>query len=345
MISLERLQQIIPPDQALANKALAISLQQIAGITNMTLPTLAQAVANLETTRNLPAISSLEEAVPPSIADYYINLGNDGQPLLVCDVLGIAAGYQVANSFINTVSTLANTDVSYLTTIYETMSNVVIGTYGDPTSGPVIIPSGLPAAGTYYSETANVENPDPPPANITVLVATAATNAFTGGSGGDPGNVTPSTGPGLLSVAYPEISNIANASPGQVSALNSYFNSMGAQVTLEKSLQVKAQIDFANLTPNSSSTVYSLITSLPYYGRQREQGGLFQFWEGVANLSTFTGQAMVAAMREGHNQEYLDNAGIETNNHIPADPNPPIPTANLIPSTYTAQEAANLVIK
>jgi hypothetical protein len=341
MISLERLQQIIPPDQALANKALATSLQQIAGITSMTLPTLAQSVANLETTKGLPAISSLTQAVPPAIANYYINtLSNSGQPLVVCDVLGIAAGYKVANVFINTVSTLANTNVSYLTTIYNTMNNVVNGTYGDPTFGPVVIPGGSPAAGTYYSETANVVNPNPPPANITVIVSTAAESAFTG-VGGD----IPPTGPGLIPVANNEIASIASGSPGQVATLNSYFTSMGAQVTLEKSLQAKAQIDFANLTPNSSATVYSLINSLPYYGQKNEQGGLFQFWEGVADLSTFTGQALVATLREGHNQTYLNGAGIQTSNHIPADPVPPIPTANLIPSTYTAQQAANLVIK
>lgn len=340
MISLERLQQIIPPDQALANKALAISLQQIAGITNMTLPTLAQAVANLETTRDLPAISSLEQAVPTAIADYYINtLGNNGQPLVVCDVLGIAAGYKVANIFINTVSTLANTDVAYLTTIYQTMDSVVGNVYGDPVTGPVIIPSGQPAAGTYYAEIGNVGNVS------NAVITTAATNAFTGGDGGDPGNALPATGPGLLAVSYPEISNIANSSPGQVSTLNSYFNSMGAQVTLEKSLQAKAQIDFANLTPNSSPVVYSLIYNLPYYGQKNEQGGLFQFWEGVADISTFTGQAVVATLREGHNQTYLNRAGIQTNNHIPAEPDPPLANAVLIPSTYSAQEAANLVIK
>lgn len=340
MISLERLQQIIPADQALANKALATSLQQIAGISNMTLPVLANAVVEMETTRDLPEISALTEAVPASIANYYISLGNNGQPLAVCDVLGIAAGYKVANIFINTVSTLANTNVSYLTTIYETMSDVVVGTYGDPTNGPVTIPGGQPAAGTYYANVGNVGNVS------NVVITTAADNAFTGGAGDDgTGNVLPATGPGLLSVSYPEISNIATSSPGQVSTLNSYFTSLGAQVTLEKSLQVTAQIDFGNLTPNSTASIYSLVTSLPYYGQQNEEGGMFQFWEGIANLSNFTGQALVAAMREGHNQQYLDNAGVQTNNHVPADPVPPIPTANLIPSTYSAQEAANLVIK
>jgi hypothetical protein len=120
---------------------------------------------------------------------------------------------------------------------------------------------------------------------------------------------------------------------------------MSQQISLENALQAQIPVDFANLLPNNNSSIYSLVFSLPIYGQQPEQGGQAQFWEGVANLSTFTGQAMVGAMREGYNQVYLNNAGITTNAAIPADPNPPIPLAPLIPSTYTAQQAANLVIK
>jgi hypothetical protein len=50
-------------------------------------------------------------------------------------------------------------------------------------------------------------------------------------------------------------------------------------------------------------------------------------------------------MREGKNQTYLNNAGIATNSTVPADPNPPVAPAPLIPSTYTAQQAANAVVK
>ena len=120
---------------------------------------------------------------------------------------------------------------------------------------------------------------------------------------------------------------------------------MAAQVTQEKNLQAAAQIDFANLIPNNSPTVYSLINSLPSYGRQTEQGGQAQFWEGVANINTFTGQAIVATLREGLNLSLLGNAGVQTNAIVPDTPNPPIPQANLIPATYTAQQAANLVVK
>jgi hypothetical protein len=340
MIAYDRLSQIIPADQALANKALATALQQIAGIVNTTLPIFANAVINLQTTNNLPLMSALTQAVPASVANYLANLaGTDGQPVQVCDVLGISAGYQITGDFLNTVATLANTDVAYLTSTYQTMSNVVVGTYGDPVNGPVTIPVGKPAAGTYYPVTA--EEPGPGNiGNVTVVVTTAADTALTG-TGGD----TPPTGPGLIPVANIEIGNIANNSFAQVATLNSYFNSMSAQVVQENNLQARAQIDFANLIPNSNPSIYSLVYSLPIYGQQTEQGGQAQFWEGVANLSTFTGQALIGAMREGLNKRYLDNAGIITNSAIPADPNPPIPPAPLIPSTYTAQQAANSVVR
>jgi len=303
MIAYDRLSQIVPADQALASKALATSLQQISGITNMTLPVLANTVINLQTTDNLDQILALTQAVPANVASYLSNIaGTNGTSVGVCDVLGIAAGYQVTDYFLNTVSTFANTNIAYLTTVYQTMNSVVGNVYGNPVIGPVTIPSGQPAAGTYYSATANA-----------VVTTTAADVAMTG-IGGD----TPPTGPGLIPTAQTEIGNIVTTSSAQVATLNSYFTSMAAQVVQEQNLQTAAQIDFANLIPNNSPTVYSLIYNLPSYGVQTEAGGIAQFWEGVANISTFTGQAMVATLREGVNQAALNTAGIQTNAVVPS---------------------------
>jgi hypothetical protein len=199
------------------------------------------------------------------------------------------------------------------------MNSVVGNVYGDPINGPVTIPGGQPAAGIYYA-TGNVGN----------VTATAADAAMTGIDGD-----TPSTGPGLIPVATNTIATIVSTSSAQVSALNSYFTSMAAQVDQEQTLQSNAQLDFANLIPNNSPTVYSLIYNLPGYGTQTETGGMAQFWEGVANISTFTGQAVVATLREGVNLSLLGNAGIQTNTLVPSDPNPPLTQANLIPATYT----------
>jgi hypothetical protein len=65
----------------------------------------------------------------------------------------------------------------------------------------------------------------------------------------------------------------------------------------------------------------------------------------VADLSTFTGQAVVACMREGQNAVALNNAGIVVSNQIPDQPAEPPPRAQLIPSEYNEAEAANLVVK
>ena len=330
MIAYDRLSQIMPADQALAAKALATSLQQITGITTMNLPVLANAVVNLETTNNLPLISALTQAVPTSVSDYLSNIaGTDGTSVVICDVLGIAAGYQVTDGFINTVSTLANTNVANLTTVYQTMNSVVGNVYGDPINGPVTIPGGQPAAGIYYA-TGNVGN----------VTATAADAAMTG-TGGD----TPPTGPGLIPVATNTIATIASTSSAQVAALNSYFDSMAAQVVQEQTLQSAAQIDFGNLIANNNPTVYSLIYNLPGYGTQTEIGGMAQFWEGIANIDTFTGQAVIATLREGVNQTVLGNAGIQTNAVVPSEPNPPLQQANLIVATFSEAEAANIIVR
>jgi hypothetical protein len=331
MIAYDRLSQIVPADQALAAKALATSLQQITGVTNMTLPVLANVTVNLQTTNNLPLITALTQAVPTTVSTYLSNIGGaNGRPIGVCDVLGIAAGYQVTDYFLNTVSTFANTNIAYLTTVYQTMNSVVGNVYGNPVSGPVVIPGGQPAAGTYYAVTSNIGN----------ILVTAADAAMTG-TGGD----TPPSGPGLIPVAQTEIGNIVSTSSAQVSTLNSYFTSMAAQVVQEDNLQTASEIDFANLIPNSSPTVYSLIYSLPSYGAQTQQGGLAQFWEGVANINTFTGQAVVATLREGVNRSLLGNAGIQTNAVVPVSANPPQSTANLLSAEYTASQAANIVVR
>jgi hypothetical protein len=294
-------------------------LEQITNVMNMTLPVLANAVIGLQTVAPGSQIANLNAttgAVPSSVANALINIaGTNGKPAVVCDVLGVAAGYKITDNFNTTVSTLANTNVTYLTTIYQTMNSVVGGQCGNTVLGPVTIPSGQPAAGVYYANIGNVGNVS------NVVIFTAADNAFTGGAGDDnTGNILPATGPGLFAVAYPEIGNIVAGSPAQVAVLNSAFTSIAAQISQENRLQQAADIDFANLLPNNQPTVFSLINSLPQYGQEIEPGGMSQFWTGVANISTFTGQAIVASLQEGLNQAALTEAGIRTNSTIPSTP-------------------------
>ena len=310
MITYDRLSQIVPAGQALACKALSVSLQQISGISTMSLPALANATAQQQTTRDLPLISALTTAVPPAVADYFANTvavgSGPGNSIVVCDVLGTAAGYVSAGAMSNTMSNLANVNVVALTSTYSTMANVVAGVYGDPVTGPVTIPSG-PYANTY----------------------TDAEDAFS---------------TALIPGAQGQITTAISSYPSATANLNTNWNSMASQLSLEKNLQAQAEINFANLQPNSTSSMYGFVFALPTNGRNTQVGGIGQLVESVADYTTFTGQAVIASLREGRNQVALRTVGISTNSDIPADPNPPAPTANLIPSTYTAQEAANVVV-
>jgi hypothetical protein len=311
MIALDRLQNIIPPDQALANKALATSLKQIGGINNLSLPQLSLATGAVQTTRDLPEITALTEATPPSVANYYINSLATGtgtnNNILITDILGTAGGFVSAPALTETLDILSGMNTTDLADIYDVMSDVVNGVYGDPVTGPVIIPSG-PYAGTY----------------------TDANDVFS---------------TQLIPAAQTEIGVIVGVYPSEVAQLNTLWNSMADQLVLEAGLQSAANLVFADLTANQKSSIYGFIYSLPSYGLDTKQGGITQFLESVCDLTTFTGQSIVACLRQAQNQRALGTAGIVVSSKIPSEPDPPPPEAVLIPSEYTEAEAADLVIR
>jgi hypothetical protein len=89
----------------------------------------------------------------------------------------------------------------------------------------------------------------------------------------------------------------------------------------------------------------SFVQTLPSYGLNTEKNGPSQFLEIISDLNTQGGQAIVACLREGRNSAFLNNVNIGVDTNIPANPTSAPPQANLIPSTYSEAEAANLVVK
>jgi hypothetical protein len=329
MITVDRLQQIIPADQALANKALSVSLQQITGIKNLSLPTFANTVSQVQTTRDLPIISALTEAVPASVANYYTtNLAVGTGPndtIRIVDVLGLAAGWIATDAYTETVILYSQMDLTALTLIYQTMYNASTGVYGNTTAGPLVIPGGYPCAGTYNG----TEIPPTPPATDPTYDPTSLSLAMLC----------------LTGAAGTEIARLQAAYPTQTTELNNLSNSMAQQVIREDSLQALIQLNYANLTANDRNAIYGFLYSLPSYGSQTEVGGVAWFIENMADLSTQAGEAIVATLRQGRNQQALNKAGIYTNTKIPSEPDPPPEQASLLPSEYSAAEAANLAIK
>lgn len=317
MISYNRLAQITTPELALANKALATALQQITGVNALTLPQLAEAVSGQQTTRGLDQVNAQTQAVPASVANYYINTlgtgtGNNNQPTIM-DVIGTAAGWISAPALARTVEIFNTMDLSALTAIYDTMLNVINGVYDqpdpmDPMMTIVVIPPGTPGTGTY--------------ATRDLAVST-----------------------GLIPLAQAQFTALQGTYPTQTQELNDLWTSMAQQLTRETQLQTQANLVYADLTANQTASMYGFILNLNSYGQDQSQGGAAQFIEAVAQVNTFTGQSVIGCLRQGVNQRLLDQVGIGTNNQIPSEPVPPPAQAQLLPSTYTESEAENLVIR
>ena len=315
MIAYDRLSQIIPPDQALANKALTVALQQLNGVSNMTLPVLANTVSVVKTNKNLPLVQAQNQPINAATRSYLTQRLGSGTgvcgTILTVDMLGTAVGTVNNKALQNTVTQLNSINTGTLLACYNNMIGTLNGDYTVanttviPNTYTVEIPGG-PGAGIYGPE----------------LSATLAINdAF---------------GQGLIPAAQGEVAGIVGGNPGPVSIMNTSFNNICQQMGNEQDLQKRAGLDFANffanLTPNVQTAIFSFDFALPSYGQDTIQGGAAQFLEGIANTQILGGQAVIAVMREGTNQTALNNAGIMTNSNVPlAYPIQPA-QANLLPS-------------
>jgi len=312
MITYERLSKIIPADQALACKAVSVSLQQVKNIDALSLPQLAAAFVNTVTTKDLDQINALTTAVPANVAQFYIDNYATGtgsaNTLVLTDLLGAAVGVTYIDQLTNVVTTINSLGnaLANLTTIYTRMQDTVNSVYGNAVAGPVTIPAGF-AAGSY--------------ANADVAFSTA-----------------------LIPNAVIEIGNVVTANPTQTTSLNTEFETMAQKVVSESNNLTLATITIEELTTDDRSPVMSFVESLPDYGINKEQNGPVFFLEQVSNLSTLGGQAIVGCLREGQNLAILNSVGVGVDTNIPSETNSPNPVANLIPATYTESQAANLVI-
>jgi hypothetical protein len=324
-LSYIRLQQIIPADQALANKALTNVLSQVKTIFDTTGLSLTAATQGLETNKGLSLINALIKPLPDNVYDFFTQTGTTGTGpngiYLLVDVIGTPTGWITNDALSNTVAVLNSmtTADAFLgltnpvNGVYTIMANTVDGDYTtftpgvdpDPGTYTVTIPGGLPGAGTYtgFPESAAVQ--------------LAFTNGLT---------------PAMLA----QVNTIVANYPSQVAQTNTNWANISIQVDEVDQNLVLAQIDFANLQPNLQPT--GLVYGLPDYGLDTVEGGAAFFMESIAQTSTIGGQAIISTMREARNQVRLAGAGIETDivvSDVVAEPQ-----ATLSSGQYTASEAA-----
>jgi hypothetical protein len=293
------LAKIVPPDQALANQAIILSLQQVKDIFAVTLPDFAAAVVAVETNQGLSDIDALTQPVPDSIQTSFLSqlaIGSGpGGTLNLFDFLGAAAGIPYAANFAAvtaTVDQLQSTGALDTLTdstdgVYRVMLNTFDGDYttvidpGPPEDISITIPGSLPGAGTY----------------------TSLDEAFT---------------QGLIPAAQNLISNIAAVNSAAAASLNSNFDLMAAQLAYEITNLAAAGVEFAELT-TTTTALLSIGTNLHEIGQDVGPDGQNTFFTAVADTSNIYGQAVIASLREGRNIAVLNTAGIALDTQIPLD--------------------------
>jgi hypothetical protein len=242
----------------------------------------------IQTVSDLPILASQTTPISPAVKNYYANnlAFGSGEPcgkFLTSDFFGSAAGVPGTRVVSETIEILqkrtSDGTLTNLAAIYAVMKNVVEGTYGNPVTGPVTIPSGQPGAGSY----------------------TDADDAFQT----------------LIPLAESAISTAATAMGADTDVMNSGFVSIAQTVTNEAANLARAGVNFATLPAVSQTSVLAFVGGLSGYGQNTEPGQSAEVLAALADRATVTGQAIIGALREGSNNQQLDAVGINRYNTIP----------------------------
>jgi hypothetical protein len=267
---------IIPPDQALANKALARSLSQIKQVSNSTLAKLSVALASVQTNTGLGAISNLTTPLPAAVTEtYQSSLGNgtgaNGQ-ITLCDVIGVGTGFRITDAFANLVSLIGNLeDSGALDTITDSYANMSITL------------ANLFAGGT-------------PPDGSATFDDSFTTN--------------------LIPSATTAVSSLISQYPADVENMSSNLDIIITSLVDQRINQIAAEIDFGNLQANSRQATMSWATNLHDYGTDDTACGSGAFIEQVANINSLSGQAVIASLREGRNIQQMQEAGMSLDTQL-----------------------------
>ena len=311
----EELGKIIPPNQAVASKAVQSAYQQITGITQTTLPELAQTVLG-----QTPNAWSAERSY---LADTLVNNG-DTIPTYYRAQQNVPAGTALLDTdyweptSLGGISTMAGLpDIQAQTSAIPTSvadfykNNIATGTgpNGTLTVGDVL----GAAAGYGYTDNLNsvVENFQTLD-SAGALTALYAVYQSMLSAADDAAMLT------LIGQANAAIVTIVSSYGSLTIEINTSWSAMATNLNKEYLNQIKAGIVWADIPADNQGSVQGLIRNIPPYGLEVDSGGPAWFLDQVADTSIIGGQAIVGAMRESRNNQRLlaSQLGVNTK---PAD--------------------------
>ena len=123
----------------------------------------------------------------------------------------------------------------------------------------------------------------------------------------------------LIANANAEIASINSVHPPQVAAMNTAWTYMANLMNISAKYTSQAGVDYFLLLAGDTNSTKSFVQNLPYYGRLTAQGEAAEFLENLADTATLGGQAIIGTMREGRNQERLNGSGLYNNTQVPSD--------------------------
>jgi hypothetical protein len=316
--------KIIPPADAVANKAIEVALKQINNIGTTTLPELAEAVlgtvdrdwdpeqeylANDVVKVDSAAAPTFYRAkspgctpgtftVPPGVditdTNYWAETTLGGLstmkdlPLIQAQTTPVPT--DVAQFFATEVAT--GTGPCGVLTTYD-----VLGLALDSNNFAAQLNTAITAINALQA------------AGSLATLNTAYTNMLVAAN--DPAMIT------LIGNANTAIAALS-ASP-YVTTLNTAWTYMANLMNLSAKYTSQAGVDYFLLQSGDTSSTKSFVQNLSYYGQLTAQGDAAQFLENLADIATLGGQAIIGTMREGRNQERLNASGLYNTTQIPSD--------------------------
>jgi hypothetical protein len=336
----DQLAKIIPPDQAVANKAIQAAFQQIANLPETTWPDLAQTmqsftrdpwqvdkdylpnsvVASAPVNPNSALTTPLAILSPDTVFYKAIQDVTSGINITDTDYwLPIVLDGLNTMSELNQIEALTNPVAAATTAIVDNQIATGSGPNGTITTCDVL--------GTAIDYN-----------NLAAEFATATAAIQSLQSAGALASIN--TAYNNISVALNDatvLSEIANANnaiavlsvnptyAATVATLNTAWVNIATYLNQEKTYQVRAGVDYFALLANEQNSILAFSQQLSQYGQQTQDCGPYDFLQTIADTTTLTGQALVGSLREGENQMILSATRLAVPDIKPSAESPLIP--------------------
>ena len=319
----DELGKIIPPADAVANKAIEVSLKQINNIGTTTLPALADTI--------LGEVDQVWDPAQEYLANDVVKVDTTPptfyrakSPGCTPSTFTVPPGVDITNTNYWAETTLGGLSTMADLPLIQAQTTAVPASVAQFFATEVATGTGPCGVLTTYDVLGLALDSDDFAARLNT--ATTAINALqTAGS------------LATLNTAYSNIllaannaaviTQIANANAAIaalsaspfVTTLNTAWTYMANLMNLSAKYTSQAGVEYFLLQPGDTNSTKSFVQNLSQYGLLTAQGGAAEFLENLADTATLGGQAIIGAMREGRNQVRLNAGGLYNNTQIPSD--------------------------